>query len=646
MKNWDEKVRIGLIGTPNSGKSTIFNKITGAYQMVGNWPGKTVETVEKAVKFKDRAFLLIDFPGTQTLTPTSMEEEIAREYLIENSPDVIIQVASATDLERSIYLSLELIELEIPIIIALNQFDEAIKQGFEIDFEKLSEILGVPVIPTVAIKGEGVDKLVEKAFDLAHSKSKGKIMTDKDIMPQINNIISIIKEILLDRYPLKWFALKLFEEDSWATRKIAELDTEKRLKDVLKKEKASIMKSIDMHPSLLIVNKRRSIARRIANEVIKTKHVSRSKFIETLDSFSTSSYGYPLLAVVVMTVFLATLGLGLLFRDMISYIFLRLSSYFVFTITDPLLSTILSGVQLSLLVGLSFIIPVVFLFHFFFSLLDDSGYLPRAAFLMDKAMRRIGLNGKAFIPLLLGYGCNVPACVTCRILEGDKQRFVTALMITLIPCASRMIIIYGLIAIYIGMVSALAIYLFNLFVVLLISVIVGRLVDLSCESTGLLMVFPPYRVPLIKNAIKKTWARAKDFVYLAMPIIIIGTVFLKILEVSGVMKHLNILFDPLFLWIFGLPGYVVSFLSFGAIRKEFALVFLMTTLNGNPLSYLSPTQIVVFTLIALFYIPCVATIVTLIREFRLRKTLIIMGMNLLIAIIVGFIARVILSLLG
>ncbi|MEM3710158.1 MAG: ferrous iron transport protein B, partial [Nitrososphaerales archaeon] len=445
-----KEIRIGLIGIPNSGKSTIFNKLTGTYQIVGNWPGKTVETVERAVKFKDRIFLLIDFPGTQTLTPTSMEEEIAREYLIENRPDVIIQVASAIDLERSIYLTLELIELGIPIVVALNQFDETIKHGFEIDAEKLSEILEVPIIPTVAIRGEGIEKLVEEAFKIAHSKSKGKIMVDKDIKLQINKVISIIKDFLPDRYPLEWFALKLFEEDPWVAKKIGELDVEGRLKSVLKEEKASIRKSTGLSSSLFIVNKRRLIAEKIANEVRKTKPVSKSKFIETLDSLSTSSYGYPLLAVVMTTVFVVTLGLGLLLRDIISYLFLGLSSYFAFNMANSLLSAILSGVQLSLLVGLSFIIPVVFLFHFFFSLLDDSGYLARAAFLIDKVMRKIGLNGKAFIPLLLGYGCNVPACVTCRILEGDKPRFITALMITLIPCASRMIIIYGLIAIYIG----------------------------------------------------------------------------------------------------------------------------------------------------------------------------------------------------
>ncbi|MEM3437393.1 MAG: ferrous iron transport protein B [Nitrososphaerales archaeon] len=641
-----KEIRIGLIGIPNSGKSTIFNKLTGTYQIVGNWPGKTVETVERAVKFKDRIFLLIDFPGTQTLTPTSMEEEIAREYLIENRPDVIIQVASAIDLERSIYLTLELIELGIPIVVALNQFDETIKHGFEIDAEKLSEILEVPIIPTVAIRGEGIEKLVEEAFKIAHSKSKGKIMVDKDIKLQINKVISIIKDFLPDRYPLEWFALKLFEEDPWVAKKIGELDVEGRLKSVLKEEKASIRKSTGLSSSLFIVNKRRLIAEKIANEVRKTKPVSKSKFIETLDSLSTSSYGYPLLAVVMTTVFVVTLGLGLLLRDIISYLFLGLSSYFAFNMANSLLSAILSGVQLSLLVGLSFIIPVVFLFHFFFSLLDDSGYLARAAFLIDKVMRKIGLNGKAFIPLLLGYGCNVPACVTCRILEGDKPRFITALMITLIPCASRMIIIYGLIAIYIGIITTLAIYLFNLFVVLLIGIIVGRSVDLRCESIGLIMVLPPYRVPLIKNVLRKTWARAKDFVYLAMPIIIIGTIFLKILEIAGIMGHLNTLFDPLFVGMFGLPGYVLSFLLFGAIRKEFALVFLMTTLNGNPLSYLSSIQIIVFTLITLFYIPCVATTVTLIRELRLRKTLMIIGINLLIAIIVGFSASVILPLFG
>ncbi|MGB9659596.1 MAG: FeoB small GTPase domain-containing protein [Nitrososphaerales archaeon] len=361
-----KEIRIGLIGIPNSGKSTIFNKLTGVYQIVGNWPGKTVETVERVAEFKGKQFSLIDFPGTPTLTPTSMEEEIARQCMIENRPDVIIQVASAIDLERSIYLSLELIELEIPIVVALNQFDEAIKLGFEIDAKKLSEILGVPVVPTVAIKGEGIDKLVNEAFDLAYSRSKGKIMVDKDIRPEINKVVSIIRGILPDRYPSEWFAIKLFEEDPWVAKKIDELDVESRLKGVLEEEKAFIKKSSGLSPSFFIVNKRRLIAEKIANEVRKIKPVSRSRLIESLDSLSTSFYGYPLLAVVIATIFVVTLGVGLLFRNMVSYLFFELSSYFAFNITNPLLGAILSGVQLSLLVGLSFIIPVVFLFHFFF----------------------------------------------------------------------------------------------------------------------------------------------------------------------------------------------------------------------------------------------------------------------------------------
>ncbi|MEM2755680.1 MAG: ferrous iron transport protein B, partial [Candidatus Methanomethylicia archaeon] len=482
-------IRIGLIGPPNSGKSTIFNKLTGVYQIIGNWPGKTVETLERKVKYKGNFLLLIDFPGMQTLTPISMEEKIAIKYIIENKPDVIIQVASAIDLERSLYLSLELIELGVPIVVALNQFDEAVKQGFVIDAEKLSEVLGVPVIPTIAIKGIGIDKLIEKALELARSRTgiayNGRNIYE-DIKLQINKVVSIIRKVLPEYYPLEWISLRLLEEDPWITNMIVKLDP--KVKDILEEERKVIEKTTGLPPSILMVNRRRLLAERIVSQVRKVKPVGKSNFIKFLDVFSTSLYGYFLLAIVMATVFTVTFRVGLLFRDVINYIFLEVFNYFSFKTNNIFLNAVSSGVQLSLLVGLSFVIPLVFLFHFFFSLLEDSGYLPRAAFLMDKVMRKIGLNGKAFIPLLLGYGCSVPACVSCRILDSDKERFISSLIITLIPCASRMVIVYGLVAIYIGLVNALTIYLLNLILALLMGMIVGRIVGLHHESTGLLMV--------------------------------------------------------------------------------------------------------------------------------------------------------------
>ncbi|MEM2794089.1 MAG: nucleoside recognition domain-containing protein, partial [Candidatus Methanomethylicia archaeon] len=524
---------------------------------------------------------------------------------------------------------------------------EAVKQGFVIDAEKLSEVLGVPVIPTIAIKGIGIDKLIEKALELARSRTgiayNGRNIYE-DIKLQINKVVSIIRKVLPEYYPLEWISLRLLEEDPWITNMIVKLDP--KVKDILEEERKVIEKTTGLPPSILMVNRRRLLAERIVSQVRKVKPVGKSNFIKFLDVFSTSLYGYFLLAIVMATVFTVTFRVGLLFRDVINYIFLEVFNYFSFKTNNIFLNAVSSGVQLSLLVGLSFVIPLVFLFHFFFSLLEDSGYLPRAAFLMDKVMRKIGLNGKAFIPLLLGYGCSVPACVSCRILDSDKERFISSLIITLIPCASRMVIVYGLVAIYIGLVNALTIYLLNLILALLMGMIVGRIVGLHHESTGLLMVLPPFRIPSIENSLKKTWIRARDFIYLAIPIIVVGTILLKILEIEGLMGYLNVLFDSLFMRVFGLPGYTLSFLLFGAIRKEFALVFLMTTMNGNPLNYLSQNQLIIFTLITLFYIPCVATIITLIRELQLKRTLVIIGVNLLVAITIGFCVNIILRLLS
>jgi ferrous iron transport protein B len=358
-------------------------------------------------------------------------------------------------------------------------------------------------------------------------------------------------------------------------------------------------------------------------------------------------FGYPVLAGVVASVFSIVFVAGNAMIGVLEGLF----DLVLVPATQALLSRALPAVVVQLISGgvvwgigaaVTIVLPYIVPFYVLLGILEDSGYLPRAAFLMDNVMHRIGLHGKAFIPLLLGFGCNVPACVGCRIMETDRERFLAGFVVTLIPCAARTVIILGLVGRYLGMTAALALYLFDLSLVFLLGRVAFKI--LPGEPVGLIMEMPPYRMPAVRSVLKKTWARTKDFVYVAFPFIVGGSVVLQFLSVTGLISTVADFMSPLTTSWLGLPPIAGIPLVFGVLRKELTLV-LLADLAGtfDFSSILTPVQMIVFAIVTMIYIPCVATIAALAREFGARRAAAVAFLDSILALVVGGLAYHILS---
>jgi len=643
-------LRVALAGNANVGKSAIFNQLTGLNQIVGNWPGKTVERAEGTLVFKGYTIRVIDLPGIYSLSAFSMDEIVSRDYIAVEKPDVLINVVDASALERNLYFTIQLLELRVPLILDLNQVDFAAKKGLKIDVEKLSSILGVPVVPTVAVTGKGVNELLSKAVDVAEKKAKTspvKVVYGKEIEERIGKLEkAVLKHApqLCRVYPPRWIAIKLLERDKDIIGKIKNYAGGTKVV-ALAEKLAGELEKIHGEPSpVVIASERYAFASLIAREVTLFEAPPRIALEQRLDTVTTHKiFGYPILVAVIASLFaliffggnaLSTVldeGFGVL----LAYVHSWLSAFLAYEVVELVCNGFLVGIVAGITIALPYIVP----FYVVLALLEDSGYLPRAAFLMDNLMHKIGLHGKAFIPMILGYGCNVPACIGCRIMETERERFLAGFVVVLIPCAATTVIILGLVGRYVGLHVALALYLFDLLLIFILGRIAFK--ALPGEAVGLIMEMPPYKRPSLRNVLLKTWSRTKDFVYIAFPIIIAGSVVIEGLKVFGVMDHMVSLMSPLITGWLGLPAVAGIPLIFGILRKELTLILLAELL---PLESLTPVQMIVFSLVTMIYIPCIATIAACVREFRWRRALAITFIDVGLAFLLGGIAHYTLSL--
>ncbi|MFQ6087185.1 MAG: ferrous iron transport protein B, partial [Candidatus Bathyarchaeia archaeon] len=412
-----------LAGNANVGKSVIFNQLTGLNQIIGNWPGKTVERAEGKLYFKGYKIKILDLPGIYSLSTFSIEEIVARDYIALERPDVIINIVDASLLERNLYFTVQLLELEAPMIVALNQVDFAAKKGVRIDVEKLSNLLGIPVVPTVAITGTGINELLSTALDVATGKIKAtplKVRYGKEIEENLERLEAAVCNRLRElcqKYPARWIAIKLIEKDDDITKKVEAYENGTQVlafADAI----AEKMEQVHGQRSMVVMAcERYGIASSISREVTEFVAPPRITFEEKLSVVTAHRvWGYPILALVIATMFTVIFFCGdylvgvleSLFEDMLIPTITEMLSRVLSPVLVELISGgVISGIAAGITVALPYIVP----FYILLALLEDSGYLPRAAFLMDNLMHKIGLHGKAFIPLLLGYGCNVPACV-------------------------------------------------------------------------------------------------------------------------------------------------------------------------------------------------------------------------------------------
>ncbi len=630
---------IALAGNANVGKSVIFNQLTGLNQIIGNWPGKTVERAEGTLHYRGYKIHIIDLPGIYSLSTFSLEECVSREYIALEKPDIVINVVDASTLERNLFFTVQLLELETPLIIALNQIDLAEKKGITTDNEKMEKLLGIPVVPAIAIRGVGIDEILKKAVDVIEQKEEIKttvIRYGREVEERIEKITALIKNIQT-KYPSRWIAIKLLEGDE----EIKKLVMDSNPQIIQNAEQYAVeIEQIHGEPCpVVIASERYDIANKIAREVQQSIAPSKIELVERLDNIALHKiWGYPMMLIILLSVFLAIFTSGNILSELLSRSFESTKPLAEKTLGSGYLFKIIwEGLFEGIIAGITIALPYIVPFYILLAILEDTGYLPRAAFLMDNIMHKIGLHGKAFIPMILGCGCNVPACLGCKIMETQRERFITAFLSTLVPCAARTVVILGLVGAFVGIKWALALYIFNLLIILALGRAAFKV--LPGEPVGLIMEMPSYRRPSLKIVAKQSWFRVKDFIYVAFPLIIAGSLAIKILELANLLQIIANTMSPITVTWLGLPSIVGIAFIFGILRKELTLIMLATLLGTTNFAIvLTQSQMIVFTLVTMLYIPCIATIAALKREFGWKKALAITVFEIAFATLVGGIA--------
>ncbi|MDP3103134.1 MAG: ferrous iron transport protein B [Candidatus Methanoperedens sp.] len=637
-----------LAGNPNVGKSSIFNRLTGMGVVTANYPGKTVELNMATTIFKDLRIGIIDLPGSYALGAVSEDQWVARRAVLDTNPDAAIMILDATNLARNLYMTLQFIDLGIPIVAALNLIDEAEKRNIITDTEKLSELLEIPVVPTIATTGQGLDELIQKAVEVAGKKYEIKynVRYGTDIETNIKRL-----EDLLSRYDFgispRALALLLLEEDHEFVELVEKHAEGSFLIGEVKKISMDIQKKHGEKTPIRIARERHGLAGTIASQVQGDVTPAAS---DKIWAYTTSPLtGIPLLIGVLAVIF------GFLFYggNLLSTLFSDMWAEYMSPIIDGAIfavfgsghigKTLIWGFDAGILAALAVGIPYVLTFYFLLAFLEDTGYLNSVAFLTDRLMHKFGLHGRAIIPLVAGAGCNVPAIIGTRVLTTMRERTIASTLITLIPCSARTAVILGAVSLFVGWKPAVAIYIIILGLVFFVGIGLNKVMPGS--SSGLVMEMFPFRAPIISNILKKTWFRFKDFVFVAFPIVVIGSLVLGALYETGYLWKLAEPLAPVVEDWLGLPPVAGLTLIFAVLRKELALQLLVTFAvvqygggASNLLLFMSPTQLFVYALVNTIYIPCVATIAVLGRELGWRRAIGIMAFTIVLAIIIGGLA--------
>ena len=662
---------IALTGNPNSGKTTLFNRLTGSNQYVGNWPGVTVEKKEGLLKKEFGEAVITDLPGIYSLSPYSPEEVITRDYILKEKPDVIINIIDGTNIERNLYLTLSVIELGRPVVVAVNMMDEVNSTGGAIDCDAISKELNVPVVPISARKDINIEALVrtalscDKAVDLSD-----KIYSDDALIAiaRIENLIS--EECKRCGLPLMWTAIKLLEND---IRIIKQLDLpadKQRAIDDIARGFESTGELGDRETMLADMRYKFITNTLVRKHVVKPVKPGGESLSDRIDRFVTNRIlALPIFFLIFSLIFYLTFGpLGSFFSNALDILINDIVSQAVISMLTSvnakewLISLVTKGV-ISGVGGVLVFLPQIAILFFFLSLLEDSGYMARAAFIMDRLFRRFGLSGKSFIPLLMGFGCSVPAVMATRTLENERDRRMTIILTPFMSCAAR----WPIYALFISAffeekrwIVALGIYALGI-VVAVISGIVLKHTVFRGETVPFVMELPTYRLPTLEGTVLQLWDRVKEFLLRAGTLIFTMSIFVWFLSNLGpdltvvqtensIFAHIGRIIAPIFAPLgFGNWKASVSLLT-GLIAKE-AVVSTMGILYGLESSAaesgglvpvimqaFTPQSALSFMAFALLYVPCVSTLATIRREMNsLKWTAFTVAWQLGMAYLVSFI---------
>lgn len=634
-------IKIALAGNPNCGKTTLFNQLTGSNQYVGNWPGVTVEKKEGKIKNKfGLEMSIIDLPGIYSLSPYSPEEIVTRNCLLHDNPQVIIDIVDATNIERNLYLTTQIAELGRPMVIALNMIDMLEKNGDTIDEKLLEKELGIPVVPISASKNIGIEALIEKTLELAKAS---KYVPVKNIYSKaVNNVLldieDALEEVKQSKYHRKrWTAVKLFEGDS-VTWNHYDFTKEQREHIISHIEEINSSKNIDRE--MIIADERYKYICAITSRAVHKNHdPCKLTVSDKIDRIATNKYlAIPLFLVTMFLVFAITFGpIGNFLRDAAEWLISDLLAGGLTTFlhnvnaSEWAESLVIDGIIGGVGSVISFLPQIVLLFTLL-SLLEDSGYMARAAFIMDKLLRCIGLSGRAFVPMLMGFGCTVPAVMGTRILESEKDKKLTILITPFMSCSAKMPVYLLMVSMFFkdrGPLVIFGIYILGVVIAILTALLFKSTV-LKGKNSPFVMELPPYRLPSAKTLLLHIWERVRDFLVRAGTVLMGASILIWFLQSfnfslqmvesdESILASIGMMIAPVFtLCGFGDWRASVSLVT-GIAAKESVASTMAVLYGGSLTGAFSALSAFSFLVFVLLYTPCVAALTAMRREFGSRK---------------------------
>ena len=674
-------INVALVGNPNCGKTSLFNIASGAHEHVGNYSGVTVDAKEGFFDFQGYHFRIVDLPGTYSLSAYSPEEIYVRKHIIEETPDVIINVVDASNLERNLYLTTQLIDMNVMMVMALNMYDELEASGNRLDYEKLSELIGVPIVPTIGRRGTGIEKLfhvIIESYEGSDYVTKGvrkqvrnEVMDDmeawhKDVEPEdhygsdhgffrhihVNHgpileksIEEVKKEItknesIRHKYSTRFLSIKLLENDKEIENIVRQLPNGEKILETRNKEAQSIGKTMNEDSEQAITDAKYGFISGALKETFKENEVEREQATRVIDSIVTHRiWGYPIFFLFLYIMFEGTFVLGEYPMMGIEWLVEQIGNLFnSYMPNGPLKDLVIDGI-IGGVGGVIVFLPNILILYFFISLLEDSGYMARAAFIMDKIMHRMGLHGKSFIPLIMGFGCNVPAIMASRMIEDRKCRLITMLVNPLMSCSARLPIYLVLIGAFFpntGSFILLSIYAIGILLAILMARLFSRFL-VKGDDIPFVMELPPYRIPTAKTIFRHTWEKGAQYLKKMGGIIMIASIIIWFLGyypnhesyetvaqqqehsyIGQIGKAIEPVIEPLgFDWKLG-----IGLLS-GVGAKELVVSTLgvlytneedIESVNLSDRIPITPMVALGYMLFVLIYFPCVATLVAIKQE--------------------------------
>lgn len=637
----EDHIVFALAGNQNCGKTTLFNQLTGSNQHVGNFPGVTVDRKSGMIKGYPGTEV-VDLPGIYSLSPYTSEEIVSRQFILEEKPSAIINIIDATNIERNLYLTMQLLELNVPIVIALNMMDEMTGNGGSVLINEMEEILQVPVIPTSAAKNQGVEELAEHAVRIARlGETHGRVdfCNPKDHNGAVHRAIHGIMSLVGDHaeaagIPVRFAVTKLIEGDPLVTKALALTENEEEMVEKIIRQ---MEEECGMDRSAAMADMRYTFIRRLCHQtVIKPKESKERIRSQKLDSFLTGKWtAIPAFVAIMGLVFWLTFNvIGAFFQNLLDEGIQMITHWTdqwltAMDVATPIHSLIIDGVFTGVGSVLSFV-PIVVVLYLFLSLLEDSGYMARVAFFMDKLLRRVGLSGRSIVPMLVGFGCSVPAIMSSRTLPSERDRKMTLLLIPFMSCSAKMPIYAFFANTFFPKYAApvmISMYFIGILMAILIALI-GKNTVFKGEAVPFVMELPNYRMPGAKSVLQLMWDKAKDFLQRAFSVIFIGTIVVWFLQ--NFNFSMNMVSDPQSSMLAALAGFLaplfiplgfgnwqmVTALISGFLAKE-SVVSMMAVVYGGTAavrSAITPLAAFTFMVFCLLYTPCIAAVATIRKE--------------------------------